>query len=377
MPLTSSLAPFMKDGKERESLTSATSASLWLDLRKRSLYKAPEPCQSNPDSKCELYTSFVIMLVGAVAAVHGDEDTYAVVRSCKGSVIVRPQTDKFSDFNSRFEFSHRVALISDEIYEVYNDPSNTLCANALQRVDECTSGINMANILDPLCDAVNLDPTCGEATENYLKYWANDKEVQKALYVREKRTSLTRFCSQSTCTFIAAARYGSATCAPSFVLSRDASWMRIQDEATSVKIRERECNDQVPSDMKNSFSIDRRAVRTHMHDYIVIDSPRAVAFRDSYGVQMIMRFNEIHKFNDGTLQQIDEALDYRVKEFRVNKTNPEMNTRFWTKKDVVRSKEFMFSIQKRLKTRCIFRNLESFVGGTDSRRRLPLLKRTE
>ncbi|GJT01603.1 hypothetical protein Tco_0822772 [Tanacetum coccineum] len=99
------------------------------------------------------------------------------------------------------------------------------------------------------------------------------------------------------------------------------------------------------------------------HDYTVIDSPRAVTFRDRYGVQMIMRFNEIHKFSDGTLQQIDEALDYRVKEFRVNRTNPRMNTRFWTKKDVVRSKEFMFAIQKRLKTRRIFQNLESFVGG--------------
>ncbi|GKC36022.1 hypothetical protein Tco_1048406, partial [Tanacetum coccineum] len=85
--------------------------------------------------------------------------------------------------------------------------------------------------------------------------------------------------------------------------------------------------------------------------------------QDRYGVQMIMRFNEIHKFSDGTLQQIDEALDYRVKEFRVNRINPGMNTRFWTKKDVVRSKEFMFAIQKRLKTRRIFRNLESFVGG--------------
>ncbi|GJY25505.1 hypothetical protein Tco_0400231 [Tanacetum coccineum] len=64
------------------------------------------------------------------------------------------------------------------------------------------------------------------------------------------------------------------------------------------------------------------------HDYTVIDSPRAVTFRDRYGVQMIMRFNEIHKFSDGTLQQIDEALDYRVKEFRVNRTNPGMHTRF-------------------------------------------------
>ncbi|GJS53438.1 hypothetical protein Tco_0626800 [Tanacetum coccineum] len=98
-------------------------------------------------------------------------------------------------------------------------------------------------------------------------------------------------------------------------------------------------------------------------DYTVIDSPRAVTFRDRYGVQMIMRFNEIHKFSDGTLQQIDEALDYRVKEFQINRTNPGMHTRFWTKKDVDRSKDFMFAIQKRLKTRRIFRNLESFVGG--------------
>ncbi|GJV70591.1 retrovirus-related pol polyprotein from transposon TNT 1-94 [Tanacetum coccineum] len=84
----------------------------------------------------------------------------------------------------------------------------------------------------------------------------------------------------------------------------------------------------------------------YKHDFTVIDSPRAVTFRDKYGVQMIMRFNEIHKFSDGTLQQIDEALDYRVKEFRVNRMNPGLDTRFWTQKDVDRSKEFMFAIQK-------------------------------
>ncbi|GJX17460.1 hypothetical protein Tco_0218292 [Tanacetum coccineum] len=68
--------------------------------------------------------------------------------------------------------------------------------------------------------------------------------------------------------------------------------------------------------------------------------------RDKYGVLMIMWFNEIHKFSDDTLQQIDEVLDYRVKEFKVNRMNPGLNTRFWTRKDVDRSKEFMFAIQK-------------------------------
>ncbi|GJS86374.1 hypothetical protein Tco_0769010 [Tanacetum coccineum] len=71
------------------------------------------------------------------------------------------------------------------------------------------------------------------------------------------------------------------------------------------------------------------------------NSPRAVIFRDKYRVQMIMRFNEIHKFSDGNLQQIDEALDYRVKEFQINGTNPGMNTRFWMKKDVDRSKSVL------------------------------------
>nr|GEW30596.1 hypothetical protein [Tanacetum cinerariifolium] len=60
----------------------------------------------------------------------------------------------------------------------------------------------------------------------------------------------------------------------------------------------------------------------YKHDYSVIDSPRAVMFQDKYGVQMMMRFNEIHKFSDGTLHQINEALDYRVKEFRINRMNP-------------------------------------------------------
>nr|GEU85631.1 retrovirus-related Pol polyprotein from transposon TNT 1-94 [Tanacetum cinerariifolium] len=105
----------------------------------------------------------------------------------------------------------------------------------------------------------------------------------------------------------------------------------------------------------------------YKHDYTIIGSPRTVMFRDKYGVRMMMRFNEIHKFSDGTLQQINEALDYRVKEFRINRMNSGLNTRFWTRKDVDRCKVFMFAIQRRLRTRRIFRNLESFVADASER----------
>ncbi|GJY78611.1 hypothetical protein Tco_0484412 [Tanacetum coccineum] len=41
----------------------------------------------------------------------------------------------------------------------------------------------------------------------------------------------------------------------------------------------------------------------------------------------IMRFNKIYKFSDGTLTRILEALAYRVKEFKIKRLNPSMNTR--------------------------------------------------
>nr|GEV09263.1 hypothetical protein [Tanacetum cinerariifolium] len=39
----------------------------------------------------------------------------------------------------------------------------------------------------------------------------------------------------------------------------------------------------------------------YKHDYTLIYSLRAITFQNRYGVQMIMRFNEIHKFNNGML----------------------------------------------------------------------------
>nr|GEV10814.1 retrovirus-related Pol polyprotein from transposon TNT 1-94 [Tanacetum cinerariifolium] len=63
------------------------------------------------------------------------------------------------------------------------------------------------------------------------------------------------------------------------------------------------------------------------HDYTIIESPRAVVFPVGNNERKIMQFN------------------------------------FWTNKDVEKSKEFIHAIERRLKTRRIFQNLECFVGG--------------
>nr|GEY44910.1 hypothetical protein [Tanacetum cinerariifolium] len=89
----------------------------------------------------------------------------------------------------------------------------------------------------------------------------------------------------------------------------------------------------------------------------------AVVFSVNNNKRRIMRFNEIYKFSDGTLTRILEALAYRVKEFKIKRLNQGMNTRFWTQKDVIRSKDFITAIERRLKMRRIYQNLECFVGG--------------
>ncbi|KAI3724252.1 hypothetical protein L2E82_36023 [Cichorium intybus] len=64
----------------------------------------------------------------------------------QGYILLSPLTDKFKDFNSRFEFAHRMALISDDIYmsakKTCNDnylnidTVNSLCANSLQQYEQ-------------------------------------------------------------------------------------------------------------------------------------------------------------------------------------------------------------------------------------------------
>nr|GEV45929.1 hypothetical protein [Tanacetum cinerariifolium] len=138
-------------------------------------------------------------------------------------------------------------------------------------------------------------------------------------------------------------------------------------------ITERDFKYLYPSDFEDLYLLNLQGYLNHHPP----KDKNILTTADKYEVQMMMRFNEIHKFSDGTLQQIDEALDYRVKEFRINRMNPGLNTRFWTRNDVDRCKAFMFAIQRRLRTRRIFRKLESFVGGRVREGDYRLLKRTE
>ncbi|KAJ9558398.1 hypothetical protein OSB04_013012, partial [Centaurea solstitialis] len=125
----------------------------------------------------------------ALEIYKGNEHGNQPQLNIRGCLVVNPLADKFLNFNARFEFAHRLALISDDIYEsakaacggdyVYNDSGNLLCADNLKKVDECTSNISSDNILAKWCDARDMEPSCKAYTDTIIEIWANNKDVQK------------------------------------------------------------------------------------------------------------------------------------------------------------------------------------------------------
>ncbi|GJT33548.1 hypothetical protein Tco_0923967 [Tanacetum coccineum] len=94
-------------------------------------------------------------------------------------------------------------------------------------------------------------------------------------------------------------------------------------------------------------------------DCTIVSKPRAVIYRDRNDQKKMMRETEVHKFSDDTLNRILDKLDYMVKDFKLFKYNPGMETIIWSEDDKRRSKEFMEVIERRLKIKRIFRSLES------------------
>nr|GEU94264.1 hypothetical protein [Tanacetum cinerariifolium] len=73
----------------------------------------------------------------------------------------------------------------------------------------------------------------------------------------------------------------------------------------------------------------------------------------------LMRIDELHKFNDGMLNDVRTALDDHLKGIRM-KYLPQT---IWKRSDKERAATMIQAIDKQLKTRRIMRSLKKFVGG--------------
>nr|GFB46192.1 hypothetical protein [Tanacetum cinerariifolium] len=93
--------------------------------------------------------------------------------------------------------------------------------------------------------------------------------------------------------------------------------------------------------------------------YTAYSSPRGFIYQNKDKKNRLMQIDELHKFSDGTLNDVRNALDDRLKGIRMQC----LPTTIWRRGDKDRATAMIQAIDKMLKTRRIMRSLEKFVGG--------------
>ncbi|XP_059653050.1 serine carboxypeptidase-like 18 isoform X1 [Cornus florida] len=163
----------------------------------------------------------------------GNKEKVKPFMNLKGYLVGSPYTDSVIDENSKIIFAHRMALISDAMYEaakkscnenyVTVDPANTACLVALGDIHKCVKDLYKNDILEPKCTFASPEqeeqqdrrslkeghsdfvlsppmiPNLWCRAFNYaLSYtWANDDTVQEALHIRKGTVWNWKRCNKS------------------------------------------------------------------------------------------------------------------------------------------------------------------------------------
>nr|GEX43096.1 hypothetical protein [Tanacetum cinerariifolium] len=93
--------------------------------------------------------------------------------------------------------------------------------------------------------------------------------------------------------------------------------------------------------------------------YTAHSNPRGFIYQNKDKKNRLMRIDELYKFSDGTLNDVRNAFDDRLKGIRM----PYLSSTIWRKGNKDRAVAMIQAIEKILKTRKIMRSLEKFVGG--------------
>nr|GEW85908.1 hypothetical protein [Tanacetum cinerariifolium] len=93
--------------------------------------------------------------------------------------------------------------------------------------------------------------------------------------------------------------------------------------------------------------------------YTAYSNPRGFIYQNKDKKNRLMRIDELHKFSDGTLNDVCNALDDRLKGIGMQY----LPQTIWRKGDKDRAAAMIQAIDKMLKTRRIMRSLERFVRG--------------
>ncbi|GKC39379.1 hypothetical protein Tco_1051763, partial [Tanacetum coccineum] len=139
---------------------------------------------------------------------------------------------------------------------------------------------------------------------------------------------------------------------------------RVEDLQLGVKSYQKKLNltkpDMYRSDLKRKEA------------YTAYSNPRGFIYQNKDKKNKLMHIDELHKFSDGTLNDVRIALNDHLNGIRM-KYLPQT---IWRQSDKDKAGAMIQAIDKQLKTRRIMRSLEKFVGGRSYEGEFRLLQRT-
>ncbi|GJT84987.1 hypothetical protein Tco_1066704, partial [Tanacetum coccineum] len=130
---------------------------------------------------------------------------------------------------------------------------------------------------------------------------------------------------------------------------------RVEDLQLGVESFQKKLNITKPDTYRSDLK--RRDV------YTAYSNPKGFIYQNKDKKNKLMCIDELHKFSDGTLDDVRTALNDRLKRIRIEYL-PET---IWRQSDRERAKAMIQAIKKMLKSRRIIRSLERFVGGRPTR----------
>ncbi|GJZ53792.1 copia protein, partial [Tanacetum coccineum] len=226
-----------------------------------------------------------------------------------------------------------------------------------------------------------------------LTSWFSKKKTALAISTtKAEYVSAKKACQQAVWMKRALYDYGNPTDDVQFIYDNkgaiDLSKNPMQHSQTKhVEIRHRFLRDNV---QKGSISIEKvpskdnianiltKPLKLESFNYLRLDAytpysdPRGFIYENKDKKNRLMRIDELHKFSDGTLDDVRTTLNDCLKGIRMEY----LPQTFWSQHDKANARAMIQAIDKRLKTRRIMRSLERFVGGRPYGGDLRLLQRT-
>ncbi|GJV80279.1 hypothetical protein Tco_1516149 [Tanacetum coccineum] len=144
---------------------------------------------------------------------------------------------------------------------------------------------------------------------------------------------------------------------------------RVEDAQVGVESYQKKLNL-----MKPTFFVDDIEYKL---PYTTMGTSKGVVYPNKNGQNMLMRYDKVHKFSDGTLKKVIEKLKEMIREIVLGYDNACLKGQEWTVRDDERSKMMRRKIEKISKVGRLLRRLESRVGGRPKADDIRLLVRPE